>query len=986
MLLLEDKVLNSYFSISEENMSYSGGANTTPNPGVRPTVTTVKYPSIAPLLYIQNSSNQNNGNTVKVFPSTPVSVNQRSAPVRVSAVANSSSNNTMLLQQSGNRSLLSKPPNPLISGSKNNQTIVVANSPGVIRSVPSTMVMGGGTHKKQIITIGNTLGNVNNQVSLLDPKNLKYIGTFIKNKKNIEATTDTTNEQEDQNVLLVTAPNSIPVNQSPTYILPKTQKPVSQNVVYTQVPGSQGKRLQVLLTTDGTLQSKSSTSLGSSSFPASVGSKQEGIIVNKPQTPSTSASVVASTTKSGDGIVKEKDVSAEVSSFSKSDLQPQEHIVQKQKSGKYIIPRNGNSYKSGTNQLLVPVKWKKQDASGQLQATSLGQIVSSNSPGSVTSFQISNGQILTEKVAKPHMFSLLYDKFDVEVVKKGSISDKPNTSQNENEKKVNDCKEVAEANTNITNIMDATKSDNLSSKGDIATVKHRRKQELEIKLDTVQSSVVLSSVTDKGKSEVDESSQDSESNFGVSEAVNIKDEEVSKDSCEVKVSTKNDIKSSEDTKDGILDKEKESNYTENSDPEKENKKLQKAEESEKFDPIKCLEWSHNIGSLPLSDLKFRLNEFGLIEIVEDDDDEGKISSKSSVVSEADKGDTKQKKQKTTRSSDEILCCHSCGTYGMGCEFVSSRFCSTACSKAYAEEKAQSVKKLLLKHEKKMKLKQQKSLLLQQRAKLDKLGLHEAKMTIEEKIKMLRMERELMKTNTGDSDAESGSGTSSGTDKLRSSSKGSFSWTRYLTMLKAKSAPYTLFKDPFPTTKNNFKVGMKLEGIDPVHPSLFCVLTVAAVRGYRIKLHFDGYPDCHDFWVNANSSDIFHAGWCERTNHKLSAPKGYVEKNFNWGNYLRMTRTVAAPKSCFVNNQEKPVIPSGFRTGMKLEAVDKKNSSLVCVASIADVLDNRILVHFDSWDDIYDYWVDCTSPYIHPVGWCKENGHQLTPPNGEFKKA
>ncbi|EEB14457.1 lethal, putative [Pediculus humanus corporis] len=281
---------------------------------------------------------------------------------------------------------------------------------------------------------------------------------------------------------------------------------------------------------------------------------------------------------------------------------------------------------------------------------------------------------------------------------------------------------------------------------------------------------------------------------------------------------------------------------------------------------------------------------------------------------------------------------------MGCEFVSFRFCSVACSKAYAEEKAQSVKKLLLKQEKKMKLKQQKSLLMQQRAKLEKLGLHEAKVTIEEKIKMLRMERELMKTNAGDSDGESGSGTSSNTDKLRSSSKGSFSWTRYLTLLKAKSAPYTLFKDPFPTARNNFKIGMKLEGIDPVHPSLFCVLTVAAVRGYRIKLHFDGYPDCHDFWVNANSSDIFHAG------------------------------------CCFVNNQERPIIPSGFRAGMKLEAVDKKNSSLVCVATIADVLDNRILVHFDSWDDIYDYWVDCTSPYIHPVGWCKENGHQLTPPN------
>jgi hypothetical protein len=70
--------------------------------------------------------------------------------------------------------------------------------------------------------------------------------------------------------------------------------------------------------------------------------------------------------------------------------------------------------------------------------------------------------------------------------------------------------------------------------------------------------------------------------------------------------------------------------------------------------------------------------------------------------------------------------------------------------------------------------------------------------------------------------------------------------------------------------------------------------------------------------------------------------------------------------------------------MKLEAVDRKNTSLVCVASVKDMMDNRILVHFDSWDDIYDYWADPTSPYIHPVGWCDQYGHNLTPPNGKFQ--
>lgn len=58
----------------------------------------------------------------------------------------------------------------------------------------------------------------------------------------------------------------------------------------------------------------------------------------------------------------------------------------------------------------------------------------------------------------------------------------------------------------------------------------------------------------------------------------------------------------------------------------------------------------------------------------------------------------------------------------------------------------------------------------------------------------------------------------------------------------------------------------------------------------------------------------------------------------------------SPSSC---PQSPP--PLGFQVGMKLEAVDRMNPSLVCVASVTDVVDSRFLVHFDNWDDTYDYW-------------------------------
>uniref|UniRef100_A0A8C2ITC5 L3MBTL histone methyl-lysine binding protein 3 n=1 Tax=Cyprinus carpio TaxID=7962 RepID=A0A8C2ITC5_CYPCA len=185
---------------------------------------------------------------------------------------------------------------------------------------------------------------------------------------------------------------------------------------------------------------------------------------------------------------------------------------------------------------------------------------------------------------------------------------------------------------------------------------------------------------------------------------------------------------------------------------------------------------------------------------------------------------------------------------------------------------------------------------------------------------------------------------------------------------------------FPQCKNGFRVGMRLEGVDPEHPSMYCVLTIAEVLGHRIRLHFDKYSDCYDFWVNSNSPDIHPVGWCEKTGHKLHPPKGMKDEEFSWSSYIKLNKIQTAPKALF-QNQNMTVTPSGFRVGMKLEAIDKKNPSFICVATIADMVDSRFLVHFDNWDESYDYWCDATSPYIHPVGWCQENGRTLTTPPG-----
>lgn len=69
-------------------------------------------------------------------------------------------------------------------------------------------------------------------------------------------------------------------------------------------------------------------------------------------------------------------------------------------------------------------------------------------------------------------------------------------------------------------------------------------------------------------------------------------------------------------------------------------------------------------------------------------------------------------------------------------------------------------------------------------------------------------------------------------------------------------------------------------------------------GYRLRLHFDGYPENFDFWANADSMDIFPVGWTEKNGHKLQPPKSYVQSNFSWTAYLKSCKAIAAPKNLF----------------------------------------------------------------------------------------
>ncbi|KAM6406948.1 lethal(3)malignant brain tumor-like protein 3 isoform 1-T8 [Pluvialis apricaria] len=408
---------------------------------------------------------------------------------------------------------------------------------------------------------------------------------------------------------------------------------------------------------------------------------------------------------------------------------------------------------------------------------------------------------------------------------------------------------------------------------------------------------------------------------------------------------------------------------------------------QEFDVFSAMDWKDGIGTLPGSDLKFRVNEFGALEVITDETEMESVKKATAtttwMVPTAQEAFSEKTgistRLKETAKMDGLVFCENCYRYGTIEEFVpEGKFCSQKC--------AQQVKNKEPKEEKPS---------VECNGEDDSKGIRKRKAKLP--LKEESRDNGEKKENTDETEDKPEGRILRVSQRARRKRKGEITvlkqtvpskgrqvwcWASYLEEEKAVAVPTKLFKEyqSFPYNKNGFKVGMKLEGVDPEHQSIYCVLTVAEVCGYRIRLHFDGYPDCYDFWVNADSSDIHPVGWCEKTGHKLHPPKGYKEEEFSWPSYLKACKAQAAPKSLF-ENQNATVIPSGFRVGMKLEAVDKKNPTFICVATVTDMVDNRFLVHFDNWDESYDYWCEAASPHIHPVGWCKEHKRTLiTPPD------
>ncbi|KDR22796.1 Scm-like with four MBT domains protein 2 [Zootermopsis nevadensis] len=223
--------------------------------------------------------------------------------------------------------------------------------------------------------------------------------------------------------------------------------------------------------------------------------------------------------------------------------------------------------------------------------------------------------------------------------------------------------------------------------------------------------------------------------------------------------------------------------------------------------------------------------------------------------------------------------------------------------------------------------------------------------------------------------------------------GNEEWEAVMEMAKEDARRVPLPPDLFENYYYNipvhkFTIGMKLEAVHPRNMVEICPATVVRVfPPYYFIIQIDSYAtvetdETESFQLcTIEHPYIFPVGWAQKHELCLTHPRGWTtsKDEFDWSEYLKVTKSSAAPASCFP--QQKSVKDLGFTPGMKLEAVNPENQHQICAASIVRIIDHLLWIHLESNDSFHpNHIVSMDSHDIFPVGWCESNSYPLKPPH------
>eukprot|EP00092_Neocalanus_flemingeri_P002642 GFUD01002830.1.p1 GENE.GFUD01002830.1~~GFUD01002830.1.p1 ORF type:complete len:941 (-),score=155.86 GFUD01002830.1:208-3030(-) len=104
----------------------------------------------------------------------------------------------------------------------------------------------------------------------------------------------------------------------------------------------------------------------------------------------------------------------------------------------------------------------------------------------------------------------------------------------------------------------------------------------------------------------------------------------------------------------------------------------------------------------------------------------------------------------------------------------------------------------------------------------------------------------------------------------------------------------------------------------------------------------------------------------------------IETSFSWKDYLKETKSTAAPPSFFKQSLDPP--ENEFVIGSKLEAQDPR-SQMACIATVIGLMGPRVRLRLDGSDTKNDFWKVVDDSELHEIGHCEKNGGMLQPPMG-----
>lgn len=95
----------------------------------------------------------------------------------------------------------------------------------------------------------------------------------------------------------------------------------------------------------------------------------------------------------------------------------------------------------------------------------------------------------------------------------------------------------------------------------------------------------------------------------------------------------------------------------------------------------------------------------------------------------------------------------------------------------------------------------------------------------------------------------------------------------------------------------------------MEPRLVCVATVTRIVHRLLRIHFDGWEDEYDQWVDCESPDLYPVGWCQLTGYQLQPPASqskifrlsvlpvFIAVVFNQSQHADLFTLPGSPRSC-----------------------------------------------------------------------------------------